>query len=73
MAKKTKEAGCDPGVVLAEAPVPKKRGRPKKNQSDKGEIESDKASDVTENEQATRPEGIDESGVWPPEHHFFLH
>ena len=70
MAKKTKEtgvggqAGCDAGVVVAEAPVPKKRGRPKKNKSDKGEIESDKASeDVTENEQATRSEGIDEPGV----------
>ena len=71
MAKKTKEtggvggqAGCDPGVVVAESPVPKKRGRPKKNKSDKGEIESDKASeDVTENEQATRSEGIDEPGV----------
>ena len=69
MAKKTKETGvggqavCDPGVA-AETPAPKKRGRPKKNKSDKGDIESDKASDVvTENEQATRPEGIDESGV----------
>ena len=78
MAKKTKEtggvggqAGCDPGVVVAESPVPKKRGRPKKNKSDKGEIESDKASDdVTENELATRPGRIDEPGVWPLEHHF---
>ena len=73
MAKKTKEtgvAGCDPAGVVTEAPVPKKRGRPKKNQSDKGEIESDKAGDVTENEQATRPEGIDESGVWSLEHYF---
>ena len=77
MAKKTKEtggvggqAGCDAGVV-AEASVPKKRGRPKKNKSDKGEIESDKASDdVTENEPATRSEGIDEPGVWPLEPHF---